>query len=111
MNANPYFVLGLSPEASVAEIERTGKKLLGLLDIGSERAQHYECALGTFPRDATLVRESLAALRDERKRAKWSFEASLLRSDAEAPPSTAAVPLDAPVRNAFARLGLVGFEK
>ncbi|HEX7664578.1 MAG TPA: hypothetical protein VF407_08710 [Polyangiaceae bacterium] len=101
---NPFFVLELPPAATPGEIERAGRKLLALLDVGSAAASTYECAFGSFPRDATLIREAMATLRDPKTRAKEALLASLI-----APPNGVVDPdLDAPLPEAFALAGFPG---
>jgi hypothetical protein len=73
---NPFYVLGLGADASPGDIEREGRKILGLFEVGAERAREYECALGRFDRDETMVRVAMAALRDPKRRA---IEATLVR--------------------------------
>ncbi len=65
---NPFFVLGVSPEASRLEIEREGQKLLGMIELGFAEALTFATPLGPRPRDADLVRAALAALRDPARR-------------------------------------------
>lgn len=103
---NPFFVLELDPASSPGEIERTGRKLVGLLEVGSEKAAQYTCFAGTFARDATMVREAMAALRDPKKRARFAATASLFR--AVAPATLSADDLDAPLADAFALGGYPG---
>ena len=93
---NPFFVLGLRADATPGEIEREGRKLVGLLELGS--AKTYTCALGTFERDATMVREAIAALRDPATRERVSFLARLLEGADE---DTPAPEFDAPLPDAF----------
>ncbi len=64
ISCNPFYVLGLPPTASRAEVERAGQKWLAMLDVGIAAASTYETPLGGMPRDADLVRKSTAALRD-----------------------------------------------
>ncbi len=78
---NAYYVLGLAADATPGDIEREGRKLLGLLELGVGKAATYTCALGTFRRDATLVRESMALLRDPARRARESALAAILGTD------------------------------
>jgi len=66
--ANPFFVLEVPIEASPAEIERAGQKLLALLAVGSAGAGFYQTPLGRAARDANDVRQALAALRDPHTR-------------------------------------------
>jgi curved DNA-binding protein CbpA len=102
---NPYFVLEIAADATPGEIERAGRKLLGLIEVGSEKAATYTCAFGTFDRDPTMIREAMSELRDPQKRARHSLLASLL-GGAGAAESAAA--LDAPLANAFALAGYPG---
>lgn len=66
--ANPFFVLEVPLEASPAEIERAGQKLLALLAVGSDVARFYQTPFGPAARDAYHVRQALAALRDPQTR-------------------------------------------
>jgi hypothetical protein len=75
---NAYYVLELLPDATPGEIERQGRKLLGLIELGTSRGTMYACPLGTFTRDATMVRDAMATLRDPRRRAKERCLASLV---------------------------------
>ena len=86
---NAFYVLGLSPEATTADIEREGRKLLGLLELGVAKGSLYTCPLGTFSRDATMVREAMSSLRDPVHRARAAALAAILGT---APAVTAAAP-------------------
>jgi hypothetical protein len=66
--SNPFFVLDVGIEASRTDVERTGQKLLALLAIGSVGVEHYQTPLGPAIRDADMVRQALAALRDPSER-------------------------------------------
>ena len=65
---NPFFVLGLSPEASRIEIEREAQKLLGMLELDFADAKAYQTPLGPQPRTQEAVRAAVAALRDPYRR-------------------------------------------
>ena len=65
---NPFFVLGLTTEASRIEVERQSQKLLGMLELGFAEVQRYATPLGPQPRTAELVRAAVAALRDPYQR-------------------------------------------
>lgn len=65
---NPFFVLGVAPDASRIEIEREAQKLLGMLELGFADAQSYKTPLGPRPRTAEAVRAAVAALRDPYQR-------------------------------------------
>jgi hypothetical protein len=103
---SPYYILELPPDASVADIERQGKKLLGLLEVGAAKAKTYTCPLGTFSRDDTTVREATAFLRDPARRAKEACLMRLLAIDDGQ--MEVAVEQDAPLPDAFALGGYRG---
>lgn len=65
---NPFYVLGLRPECSRAEMEREGQKLLAMLELSIEAARTYKTPLGPMPRTADRVRQAMAELRDPQKR-------------------------------------------
>jgi hypothetical protein len=66
--ANPFFVLELPPDATRAEIERHGAKLLAMLAANVESARTCETPLGPLARDEHSVRQALAELRDPSRR-------------------------------------------
>ena len=101
---NPFYILSLAPDASPGEIERQGRKLLGLLEIGATKAASYTCPFGTFERDATTVREAMAALRDPQRRAKESCLVSLLAGAEE----EGVLEPDSPLEDAFLAGGYRG---
>ena len=101
---NPYFILEIDATAAPGEIERAGRKLLGLLDVGSEKVVKYTCSFGTFDRDATMIREAMSELRDPKKRARHALLASLLGASA----ASSEVDIDAPLADAFALAGYPG---
>jgi hypothetical protein len=65
---NPFFVLGLSPECTRADVERTGQKLLGLLALEVTSARSYASPFGSVLRTADDVRAAMAELRDPDRR-------------------------------------------
>ena len=65
---NPFFVLGLSPDASRIELEREAQKLLGMLELGFAGAQSYATPMGPRTRTAESVRAAVAVLRDPYQR-------------------------------------------
>lgn len=65
---NPFFVLGVTPEASRIELEREAQKLLGMLELGFAVARTYDSPAGPRPRTAETVRAAVAALRDPYRR-------------------------------------------
>lgn len=65
---NPFFVLGVAPEASRIEVERAGQRLLAELAIRREAALQFDSPVGPAPRTPELVRQALAELRDPARR-------------------------------------------
>lgn len=87
---NPFFVLGVSPDASRIEIEREAQKLLGMLELDFADARTYATPLGPQPRTQEAVRAAVAALRDPYRRLVaelWARNAPAAR--ASAPPADA----------------------
>ena len=92
---NPFFILGLSCDASRIELEREAQKLLGMIELGFPGALTYATPLGPRPRTAEAVRAAVATLRDPYQRLLaelWARHAPPLREtpietvDASAPP-------------------------
>ncbi len=92
---NPFFILGLSCDASRIELEREAQKLLGMIELGFPGALTYATPLGPRPRTAEAVRAAVATLRDPYQRLLaelWARHAPALREtpletvDANAPP-------------------------
>jgi len=65
---NPFYVLELGLQCGAVEVERQGKKLLGMLELGLAQARTYPTPLGPQPRDASLVRHAMSELREPNKR-------------------------------------------
>jgi len=88
---NPFHVLGLTPEASRAQIEREGQKILSMLSIGLSEATHYNTPLGPRERTPELVRHAMAELRDPSRRLSHELWAAPCGADGwyprAAPPS------------------------
>lgn len=70
---NPFFLLGVAPTASDAEIEREGRKLLAQLELGLQAVVLAQTPLGTVERTPDAVRAALAQLRDPRKRQRHAL--------------------------------------
>ncbi len=104
---NPFFVLGLPPEASRAEIEREGQKLLSMLQIGLAEASRYETPMGPQTRSAELVRHAMAELRDPNRRLLHEVWAAYRPIPDAAPKPVPAVNDDQPEpwEGAFASFG------
>lgn len=101
---NPFFVLGLSPEASRIEVEREAQKLLGMLELGFAGAATYATPLGPRPRTAELVRAAVAALRDPYQRLiaeLWARHAPPPRPERPASPAPAPAPTREGLRRAL----------
>jgi hypothetical protein len=77
--SNPFFVLEVDPQASRAEVERAGQRVLGLLAVGSVVIERYQTPFGPALRDADAVRQALAALRDPQERVFHELWASVAR--------------------------------
>lgn len=113
---NPFFVLGLSTEASRIEVEREGQKLLGMIELGFADALSYATPLGARPRDAERVRAALAVLRDPARRLVaelWARHAPPVSLQAPPPPpevvsETRTSPAKPELPRARARLGWGG---
>ena len=65
---NPFYVLGVRPSCTRAELEREGQKLLGMLDLGMPSSKKYQTPIGEAVRSPELVRQAMAELRDPHKR-------------------------------------------
>jgi hypothetical protein len=107
---NPFYLLGLPPSATRAEIEREGQKLLGMLELKLASAARYATPVGLGERTADKVRRALSELRDPERRLAHELWARL--DPAAAPPKVAVEPpsclrrrADAPWPNALAQLG------
>ena len=61
---NPFLILEIVPGSSGLEIERQGKKILGMLELEIPGAGAYESPLGSRKRDKDLVRQAVSELRD-----------------------------------------------
>ena len=88
--AVPFFVLGLSPDASRLEIEREAQKLLGMIGLEFANALTYATPVGPRPRTAETVRAAVAALRDPYQRLVaelWARHAPDVTSEAPPEPS------------------------
>jgi len=96
---NPFFVLGLSPDASRIEIEREAQKLLGMLELEFAEAKTYATPSGPRPRTSEGVRAAVAALRDPYHR----LVAELWARHA---PAVVAERTSEPIGNAPATIGL-----
>ncbi|MCS6900280.1 MAG: hypothetical protein RMJ98_11515 [Myxococcales bacterium] len=104
LQKNPFYILGLPPTATRAEVERQGQKLLGLLELGAKQARNYTTPLGDFPRDADLVRWAMAELRNPDRRLLHEVWATPL-PPLPPPPAPRLAPGPAPWPEALEALG------
>ena len=81
---NPFYVLGLRPDATRQAIERQGTKLLGMLELKLKSAAAYPTPVGRAERTPEKVRAAMAELRDPARRLDHEIWARL---DPEALPS------------------------
>jgi hypothetical protein len=65
---NPFYVLGIAPNATREDAERQGRKLLGQLELRVASVGRYWTPLGEQERSAERVRDALAKFRDPDKR-------------------------------------------
>jgi hypothetical protein len=78
---NPFFILGVGPEATAVEIERQGQRLLAELELGLPTAQSFTTPFGPRPRNAELVRQAVSVMRDPAARYAHEPLARLQRGD------------------------------
>ena len=94
---NPFYILGLRPDCSRADLEREGQKLLAMLELKLEAARSYPTPLGPMPRTADLVRQAMAELRNPQRRLLHELWAELPPSPLTGePPRPSGLPPDAP---------------
>lgn len=74
---NPFYVLGLRPDASRPDVERAAQKLIAMVEVGLAEAGSYATPVGGMPRDADVVRAAAAELRDPERRLIWELWAAL----------------------------------
>ena len=98
---NPFFVLGLSPDASRIEIEREAQKLLGMLELGFVEVLTFATPLGPQPRTAEAVRAAVAALRDPYQRLVAELWARHAPPAQAAPSTSTATPAPTGLRRAL----------
>ena len=98
---NPFFVLGISPDASRIEIEREAQKLLGMLELNFADAVTYATPLGPRERTPELVRAAVAALRDPYQRLVAELWARHAPANVSEAPSEDDTPPVRPLRRAL----------
>src|SRR5580698_6914504 len=70
---NPFEVLELGGSATARDISRQKDTLLGMLELGLERATRYVSLLGERERTADLVRSAARELEQPRSRLQWEL--------------------------------------
>jgi hypothetical protein len=91
---NPFFILALPATATPMEIERQGKKLLGMLELQLVSAQTYETPYGRKARTPEEVRGAVQLLLDPARRLPFEPWAAWQPSSSKAP--AAATPESTP---------------
>lgn len=74
---NPFYVLGLRPDATRQAIERQGTKLLGMLELELKSATSYPTPVGRAARTPEKVRAAMAELREPSRRLEHEIWARL----------------------------------
>lgn len=69
----PFWVLNLSPEANVADIEKSANELIGKLKFGVKEAEIFLTPNGEKTRDEFLIREAKSNLQNPTKRLLAEF--------------------------------------
>jgi hypothetical protein len=90
LRENPFFVLGIPPEATRAEVERAGQRLLAEIAMKRAGALTYVTPLGVEERTADRVRLAIAELREPRKRLVHEIWARATTPAPDAPAATTA---------------------
>lgn len=67
LKQNPFYILDLSPGATAIEVERQGRKILGMLELDIKGVAHYSTPWEIRERSITDVRTALAELRDPKR--------------------------------------------
>src|SRR5262245_15996511 len=108
---NPFYVLGVRPDAPRTAIEREGQKLLGMLELGLASAATYATPIGPAERTADKVRQALAELRDPDRRLAHELWARLDPSE-PAPADEPSADPDEPRKHApwLGALAALGWE-
>ena len=104
IDGNPFYVLGLAPDASRIEVEREAQKLLGMLELGFADAATFATPVGPRPRTAEGVRAAVAALRDPYQRLVaelWARHAPAVTREAPASETTTVDPATRDLRRAL----------
>jgi hypothetical protein len=92
LSENPFHVLGLRPDCTPMEVEREGRRLLGMLELGFAEAESYETPVGPRARTPEKVRLAMAELMDPDKRVVHEIWASLTPRPPKAPSDPAETP-------------------
>src|SRR4051812_36732435 len=88
---SPFEVLELGANATAREITRQKDKLLGMLELGLDRAKRYPSSLGERERTPDLVRAAAKELERPRSRLSWELWLAPPDDEADGEPEVAAL--------------------
>lgn len=86
---NPFEVLELRATATIRDVTRQKDKLLGMLELGLDRAKRYSSSIGDKERTADLVRTAAQELERPRSRLTWELWLQPSDDEVEADPDAA----------------------
>ncbi len=69
----PFWVLELSPNAQVTDVEKAAREITAKISFGIAGADEYATPTGIQKRDEFLIREAKSALQDAKKRLLAEF--------------------------------------
>ncbi|MFV8780845.1 hypothetical protein ACNKU7_00350 [Microbulbifer sp. SA54] len=93
LSAWPFWVLELTPSASLNDVNRAARELTGKLALQMAGAGEFTTPAGAFERDEFLIREAQAVLIDPERRLLaefWYVPPTLPGEEQEKPQVTAA---------------------
>lgn len=100
----PFWVLDLTPAASLGEVEKAARELTGKLRLQIKGAERFAWPGGTAARDEYLVREARARLIDPNARLVCEYWYQAPQREIDAPDTT---PAATPRRSAAGWLALL----
>ena len=84
----PFWVLELTPNATLQDIEKAARDLTNKIEFGFDLAKKFETPQGEFERDSYLIREAKAKLQNPEQRLQaefWYIEPSYIKESSETP--------------------------
>jgi len=84
----PFWVLELSTDATVQDIEKAARDITNKISFGMEAAKTFQTPIGTFERDDFLIREAKAKLQNPEQRLLaefWYIEPKEIEQSADTP--------------------------